>query len=84
MTELSEIIKALKVTANTVRGNGMLMCAGTIDWAIENLLEGERHFGHQNGGTGTHQDEGGGEQGDGVRAGAGLDVAGEAHIHNTR
>lgn len=35
MVEITEVIKALEVTSNTVRGNGMGMCADTIDWAIE-------------------------------------------------
>lgn len=37
MTDLSEAIKVLKVTSNSVRGNGMLMCADSIDWAVEQI-----------------------------------------------
>ena len=41
MTTLSEIIKVLKVTSNTVLGNGMPSCAGSIDWAVEMLENGD-------------------------------------------
>lgn len=37
MTELSEVIKALEVTASSVRGCGLLSCAETMDWAIEQI-----------------------------------------------
>lgn len=42
VVDLSEVIKALQVTANTVRGNGMLMCADTIEWAIEQITKEEK------------------------------------------
>lgn len=34
---MKEIIKVLRITSNTVRGNGMTACAGSIDWAIKEL-----------------------------------------------
>ena len=36
-TNINEIIAALKATTVIVKGVGMNACAGTIDWAIEEL-----------------------------------------------
>jgi len=37
--DLNEVIKVLEVTSKSVGGNGMRMCASSIDWAIEQLKE---------------------------------------------
>ena len=37
---MKEIIKVLRITSDTVRGNGMTACAKSIDWAIKEL---EKH-----------------------------------------
>lgn len=34
---MKEIIKVLKITRDTVRGDRMIACAGSIDWAIKEL-----------------------------------------------
>ena len=37
--DMNEVLKILEVTANSVRGNGMGMCASSIDWAVSQIRE---------------------------------------------
>jgi len=34
---MNEVIKVLEVTANSVRGCALLSCAGSIDWAVNQI-----------------------------------------------
>lgn len=44
MSSEAEILKVLKVTSDTVRGNAMTACAGSIDWAIAELEKGDKRL----------------------------------------
>jgi len=35
--DMNEVIKVLEVTAHSVRGCGLLSCAGSIDWAVNQI-----------------------------------------------